>query len=470
MPASVRSPLVLACGGSFLAFLDVTITNLAVPNLGHDFHVAVSALAWVVTLYTILFAALLAPAGRLADVVGRGRLFVVGVTTFAVASLVAALAPTFAILLLARAVQGIGAALLMPASLAFVLADTPAVNRPAAIGLWSASAALAAAAGPALGGVLVDLLGWRWLFCINVPIGAWLAWAGRRQATTRCAGAPLPDAFGAGLLAGGIALVVLAITEAQTWNWGNPATIGCLLAGTILCAAALRRSAAHPSPAVEITLWKDRSYAAANVISGLYGASLYASLLLSVLYLVEIWGYSELDAGFAMTPAALAAALVGVSISRARRKPSPRALVASGSLLLTATYAGLALWLPAEPHYLTAWLPGGLALGIGGGATSVGASSAAALSVTPQRFAAATGLNIAARQIGGVLGVAVLALVLDGRTPGDGAHPFLVVYWLAAAASLAATIAGARLVRTPAITSPAPARRAHHDAPSRIPA
>src|SRR5215207_8477028 len=157
-PAS-RIPLLLACGGSFLAFLDVTITNLAVPDLAGDFSVGVTSLSWVVTLYTILFAALLAPAGRLADVVGRRRLFVAGVTTFTAASLVAAVAPTFGVLLAARAVQGVGAALLMPASLAFVLADTPPTQRTAAIGLWSASASAAAALGPAVGGVLVDTLG-----------------------------------------------------------------------------------------------------------------------------------------------------------------------------------------------------------------------------------------------------------------------------------------------------------------------
>jgi EmrB/QacA subfamily drug resistance transporter len=441
-----RSPLLPACGGAFLAFLDVTITNLALPAVARDFGVSVSSLSWIVTLYTILFAALLAPAGRLADVVGRGRLFAAGVATFTVGSLAAALAPAFAILLIARAAQGIGAALLLPASLAFVLAGTPPARRPAAIGLWSASAALAAATGPALGGVLVDVLGWRSLFCINVPIGAWLVWRSRGAPAPRGSGARLPDPYGVALLSGGITLIVLAITEAQTWRWSNPATPGCLLGGAILCAAALRRSAAHPSPAVEISLWRNRAYAGANVISALFGAGLFASLLLSVLFLVGVWGYSELEAGLAMTPAALASALVGVSMARTRRRPSAGALIVSGSLLLTAAYAGLALWLPAQPHFLTAWLPAGLALGVGGGATSVGVSSAAALSVAPERFAAATGLNIAARQIGGALGVAAVALALAGRTAADGAAPFLVVYWLAAAASITAAIAGVRLV------------------------
>src|SRR4051812_5570567 len=210
---SSRLPLLLACGGSFLAFLDVTITNLAVPDLAGDFSAGVTSLSWVVTLYTILFAAVLAPAGRLADVVGRRRLFVAGVATFTAASLLAALAPSLGVLLAARAVQGVGAALLMPASLAFVLADTPPAQRPMAIGLWSASASVAAAAGPALGGVLVDSVGWRSLFCINVPIGIWLVWRTRRLPAAAERGGRLPDAVGTVLLAAGVGLVVLGVTE-----------------------------------------------------------------------------------------------------------------------------------------------------------------------------------------------------------------------------------------------------------------
>src|SRR5215212_8554135 len=446
-PAS-RVPLLLACGGSFLAFLDVTITNLAVPDLAGDFGVGVTSLSWVVTLYTILFAALLAPAGRLADVVGRRRLFVAGVTTFTAASLVAAIAPTFGLLLAARAVQGVGAALMMPASLAFVLADTPPAKRPAAIGLWSASASVAAAAGPALGGVLVDTLGWRALFCINVPIGAWLAWRAWRLPATASAETRgrVPDVLGTALIAASVGLLVLGVTEGQTWGWGSAATVGSLAAAVVLGAAVLARSARHARPAIEIGLWRNRTYASANVVSFLFGVGLYASLLLGVLYLVEVWGYSELEAGLAMTPGAVASAVVGMAIGRSVRKPSARVLVFAGGLTIAATSAALALWLPADPHFLTAWLPGGLGLGVGMGAVSVGVSSAAALSVGPQRFAAATGLNVAARQVGGALGIALLAVILDGHTRADGADPFLIVYWMMAAVCVGAAVAGLRLV------------------------
>jgi len=452
MTSSPRTPLLLACGASFLAFLDVTITNLAIPDLAQDFEAGVSSLSWVVTLYTILFAALLAPAGRFADLVGRRRLFAAGVTVFTAASLGAALSPNLGLLLAARGVQGVGAAMLLPASLAFVLADTAPEKRPAAIGFWASSASIAAIAGPALGGILVDAVGWRALFLINVPLGAGLAYGTLRLPRVASTRGRRPDVFGAALLAAGIAGVVLGVTQASDWGWSDPRTLGALAGGLVLFAAALIRAARIPAPAIEISLWRNPTYRFANVVSLLFGAGLYASLLLGVIYLTEIWGYSELQAGFGMTPGAIVSASVGIAIGRASRRPSPRVLVGGGALLIAATSLAIAVWLPSDPHFLTFWVPAGLGYGLGMGATSVGVSSAAALSVTPERFAAATGLNIAARQVGGALGVAVLALVLDGRAAGD-TDPFALVYVLIAVVSVAAAAAALRLVP---VARPAP--------------
>jgi EmrB/QacA subfamily drug resistance transporter len=453
---SPRTSLLLACGGSFLAFIDVTITNLAVPDLASDFDVGVTSLSWVVTLYTILFAALLAPAGRLADVIGRRRLFVAGTATFTVASLLAAIAPSLGVLLFARAVQGVGAALLMPASLAFVLADSPPARRPMAIGLWSASAS--AAAGPALGGVLVETVGWRSLFCINVPLGAWLVWRTLKLPRVAEQGGRLPDVLGTVLVAGGVGLLVLGVTEGQTWGWDSAATIASLASAVVLIVLALLRSAQVLAPAIETDLWTNRTYASANVVSLLFGAGLYASLLLGVLFLTEVWGYSELEAGLAMTPGAVASAAVGLSIGRMTRRPSPRLLVGVGALSMAASWIVVGVALTDDPSFLTLWLPAGVVLGAGMGAVSVGVSSAAALSVAPHRFAGATGLNIAARQVGGAFGVAVLAAVLDGRTAADGLVPFQNLYWLMAAVSVVAAVAGLRLVLYPPMAvAPAPA-------------
>ncbi|OHV30369.1 MFS transporter [Pseudofrankia sp. EUN1h] len=456
---STRTAVLLACGGSFLAFLDATITNLAVPDLARDFEVGVTSVSWVVTLYALPFAALLAPAGRLADLFGRRRLFVAGAALFTAASLLAVVAPLFGVLLAARAAQGIGAALLIPASFAIVLADTPPDRRAAAIGLWSASAGLAAVAGPAVGGILVDVASWRALFCVNLPIGLLLIERAVRyqpaaMPTGTAAGTGIgtgagadtarrraPDALATVLLAVGIGAVVLSLTEAQRWGWASPATLGFLLGGVLSTAAAVGRSARHPAPAIEVDLWRSPGYAVANVISALFGAALYASLLLGVLFLVEAWQYSVLTAGLAMTPAAGWAALVGISIGRSRRQPAPWVLVVGGGALIAATSLVLAIWLPVDPRFLTAWLPAGLGLGVGIGAVSVGVSSAAALAVEPRRFAAAVGLNIAARQVGGAIGVAATALLLD-RQPGDGIGPFQDVYWMMTALCGAIAVVG----------------------------
>lgn len=449
-------PLALACGGSFLAFLDVTIANLAIPDIAADFHVGVGSLTWVVTLYTIFFAALLAPAGGYADAIGRRRLFTIGVSTFTIGSLLAALAPTFSVLLVARSVQGVGAALLIPASLAFVLADTVPERRTAAIGLWSASASLAAAVGPALSGVIVDSFDWRSLFCINIPIGIWLVAAARGHRQAPGTGARIPDPWGTLLLTAAIGLAVLAATEGQRWGWSSPETLGSFAAAAIAGAGALRLAGRHPRPAIDTSLWRHRTYARANVVSVLFGIGLYASLLLGVLFLVQVWDYSELRAGLGMTPGAVASAIVGVGVGRASRRPSARALVFIGSTVTACAFAAMALMLTTEPHFWTVWFPGGLAMGAGIGATSVGVSSAATLAVTPQKFASATGLNIAARQVGGAIGVAVLGVILAAGF-ADGIDPFHAVYWLITTTALLAAVIGLSLVlpdADPGVSSP----------------
>lgn len=451
--------VVLACGGSFLGFLDATITNLALPALSHDFGVGLRALAWTVTIYAIVFAALLTPAGRLADVAGRRRVFLTGTAGFGLGSLAAALAPAYAVLLIARAVQGAGAAAMIPASLAILLAGTPADRRAGAIGWWSAAASGAAAAGPVLGGLLVDGLGWRALFAINIPVAAVLVQAARRLPPAPRRAGRRVDGLGAALLATGVALGVLAVTNGPTWGLADPATIATLAGCLLLTGLALARAARHPMPALDVRLWRTRCYAHANAVSALFGAALYATLLLGVLFLTQTWHYSLLLAGLAMTPGALVAAAAGIVLGRARRRPSPRALTMTGAVALGGISLALALGLPAQPHFLVVWLPAGILTGVAVAAVSNGASAAGALSVAPVDFGAGTGLNIAARQVGGALGVATLAALLAGTGGLPGVRH---VYLFIALACLLTAGAGAGLRLTsappPAPSVPAPAR------------
>ncbi len=440
IPAPRRAGGVLgvAAGAAFLALLDTTVANLAVADVQGDFAGAsVGAATWIITIYAVVFAACLAPAGRVADVVGRRTLLLAGVGAFTVLSLACALAPSLGVLLGARALQGAAAAAMIPASLAVVLADTPPERRAAAIGAWSAAGALAAAAGPAIGGVLVDTVGWRALFLINVPIGLAIV-AGARALPSGGAGGRLPDAVGSVLLGLGIGAAALGIAQAP--DWSTPATLACLGGAALAVGIALWRSFRHPTPALETRLWRSRQFAAANLASLLYGAALFPWMLVGVLFLVGIWGYTPLEAGLAMTPGAIIASAVALRAGPVIARRGPALVIAGGALVLS--FAGLCcvLGLPEQPSFLTFWLPISLPIGIGTGAITTGVSTAAALSVAPERFAAAVGLNQTARMVGGALGVAALAALLDGAT---GIGPFTHVYLFCTLATVA--VAGVAL-------------------------
>lgn len=443
-----RVPM-LAAGATFLAMLDSTVANLAIPDLHGDFpDTTVAGLTWVITLYTVLFAALLAPAGRLADLIGRRTLFQAGVGLFTLTSLACAIAPTLPVLLATRALQGAAAAAMIPASLAVLLHDAAPERRAAAIGLWSASGAFAAAIGPGLGGILVDAFGWRAVFLINVPIGLVMLVAGARLPRTTAARSALPDMLGTALLGGGIGMIVLGVTQTQAWDLVDPRTLGALVAGGAMVAMTLWRSVRHPVPAIETSLWRSRTFAVANLTSALYGAALYSWLLLGVLFLTSQWHYSILKAGFASTPGALTATVAAIGVGKLTGRWGVRPAVVGGSLMMVVSGALMIAFLPGEPNFLAFWLPVGLLLGTGMGAAATGAAGAAALSVSPERFAGATGLNTTARQLGGALGIAALAALLPSPA---GVDDYATVYWFSTIAALGAAVSGIWLtLRSPA--------------------
>jgi EmrB/QacA subfamily drug resistance transporter len=443
-----RSVLLVAAGAAFLALLDTTVANLAVADVRGDFAgTTVGGATWIITIYAVTFAAFLAPAGRVADVVGRRTLMLAGVGAFTAMSLLCAVAPSLGVLLGARGLQGVAAAAMIPASLAVVLMDTPPERRAAAIGAWSAAGALAAAAGPAIGGVLVDALGWRSLFLVNVPFGLAIVAGTRlipRAATDR---GRLPDAAGVALLGAGIGALALGISQGPDWGWSSEPAVLCLAGGATAVAAALWRSTRHAAPAIETRLWRTRSFALANLASLLYGAALFPWLLVGVLFLIQVWGYSPLEAGLAMTPGAIVAAAVALRAGPVVARRGARTVIVGGALVLGVAGLLCVVLLPEAPSFLSFWLPVGVLIGVGTGAITTGVSTAAALSVTPQRFAAAVGLNQTGRQVGGALGVAVLAALLDGRTgSGSGVGPFADVYLFCTLATFAVAAAALWLV------------------------
>jgi EmrB/QacA subfamily drug resistance transporter len=448
----------------FMSSLDLFIVNLAFPYIGREYRgTSLSSLSWVLNGYAIVFAAVLVPAGRWADRVGRRRLFVAGLVAFSLGSLFCGLSPGVPELIAARLVQAIGAGLMVPASLSLLLASVPPAARAQAIGSWSAFAALGAALGPVIGGSLVQL-SWRWVFWINLPVGlVAILLAKRVVPESKDEGVQgRPDLLGAGLLAGSIGLLALALVEAPSWGWGSARFLGVLVAAIASGAAVVFRSQRHHSPVIELELLRARTFSGAFVASILYYAGFGAWLLSLVEFLTGAWHFSAVRAGLAIAPGPL-------MVLPFARVVSPRLAVRLGGAGRVAVIGCLCnagaqvLWLmriQAHPAYLAHLLPVQLLGGAGVGLVIPSLLAAGTASLPPARFGAGSGILNMSRQIGTVLGVAGLVAVLAHVLPGDPVPTFrsaalLVLSFFVAAGVVSAALLGGR-VRPAAALSPAP--------------
>ncbi|MEU1510611.1 DHA2 family efflux MFS transporter permease subunit [Streptomyces sp. NPDC005811] len=430
-PSSAGKTLLLTSAATFMAFLDTTIVNVAFPALHEDFpKESLTDLTWVVTSYGILFAALLTPAGRFADILGRRNLFLWSLGVFSAASLACALAPNVESLIAARAVQGIGAAGMIPAALGLVLSETPAEKRAEAIGIWGAAGSMAAAAGPSLGGLLVSEIDWRAVFVLNVPIGLAVIAGGLKLPQRAVESSKLPDLLGTATITLGIAGIVIGLTKGGDWGWDAAKTWIWIGAGVLFVALSLLRSRSHEAPAVETELWRTPMFAAANLTSFLLGAGLFVWFLSGPLYLTTIWHYSVLKAGLAVTPGAVLSAVAAISVGRRVPPEKQRPVIVVSAL----AFLGLSFWayygLGGEEKFLALWLPYGALGGAVIGAALTSVTTAASISVHPLKFATGTGMNTTARQFGGSVGVASMAAVFaagDLSTP----QPYLDAFLLA---------------------------------------
>lgn len=441
--------LLLTCGATFLAFLDTTVVNVAFPALRESFpNAAVGTLSWVVSAYAVLLAALLTPAGRLADVLGRKKVFLTAMFLFVLASAACALAPHIIVLIVARAVQGGAAAGMIPAALGLVLHEMPPEKRAMAIGMWGAAASAAAAAGPTLGGLLVEASSWRAVFLINVPLGLLLVLGGLRSLPSdRPTGRQLPDLIGTVAITLGIGLLVAGITEGSGWGWTSGWTTATLAGGVLLATFGLLRSRRHAAPAVEIALWRNRTFATANLTSALAGVGMFAWLLSGPLFCVVIWRYSVLEGGLAVTPGAVTSMITAMFVGKRLSPMGQRAAVPLGMLLFAACGLWLYLMIGEQPEYVEVFLPATALSGAALGATMTGLSTAAALSVQPEKFATGVGLNLTARQVGGALGIAAVAVILAERGL-FGPLGYREIFLFCGAAAAVACIAGLGLLRS----------------------
>jgi EmrB/QacA subfamily drug resistance transporter len=469
--ASPKAVLAVAVLGTFMAFVDATIVNIAVPDIAHDFAGSrLSSVSWVLNAYNIVFAAFLVGGGQLADLLGRRKVFSLALVVFTSASTLCALAPSLGLLVAARTIQAAGAALLVPSSLAIVLEAHDAHERMHAVALWSAVAALAAGIGPPLGGLLITASSWRLVFLVNIPVGGVaLVLARRVLVESRAPGRRrVPDLLGGAVLALAIASLVLAVVKGQEWGWSNGRTIGAFAVAVLLGVYFLLRSARHRAPVIDLSLLRIRAFALSNGVTVVMASGFYAYTLCNVLFLTGVWRYSILTAGLALTPGPFTAMAVAGPASRLVERLGHRTVVVPGALVWAGGMAYFATSLGVKPDFLGGWLPGMLILGVGAGLTFPTLSGAAVGAVPGPRFALATSLNSVARQLGAALGVAVLIAIVGTPSPLGALHAFEHGWLFAGGCFLAGSLACVALVVKPAERDTAGARtagaRAHSDA------
>jgi EmrB/QacA subfamily drug resistance transporter len=453
-PPTAASPRVAVVVGVlsmavFMSSLDLFIVNLAFPTITRDFRgTDLGSLSWVLNAYTIVFAAVLVPAGRWADRIGRRRLLVAGLVVFAAASAACGLATGPLFLIGARVVQAVGAGLMVPASLSLLLAAVPAPARAAAIGSWSAFAALGAALGPVVGGLLVEA-SWRWVFWVNLPVAVVAVVASLRVLPeSRERGlVHRPDVAGAALLAGAVGAVAYALVDAPAWGWTSARFAATLCAGGALLAATVWRSAHHPAPVIELGLLRSRPFTGAFAASILYYAGFGAFVLNSVEFLTGVWHYSAVRAGLAIGPGPLMvlpfARLVAPRL--AARVGGPGRVAVLGCLINAGAQLLWVYSMTVRPAYLTHLLPVQLLGGAGVGLTIPSLLGAGSAPLPPARFGTGSGVLNMGRQVGTVIGVAVLVAMLSGLGSGHPLPVFqqatlMIVTFFAAAAVVSAAL------------------------------
>ena len=427
----------------FMSFLDATIVNIAFPDIEASFPTAsLGDLSWILNAYNIVFAALLVPAGKVADMVGRRKMFFIGLWTFLGASALAAAAPNVELLIAARVLQAVGAAIVVPTSLGLMLTEFPAAKRATATAVWSATGAVAAATGPSLGGVLVDSAGWRWVFLVNLLIGIPAYFPARRLLVERRdehASRALPDAAGVVLLTAAVGLISLGIVKGPDWGWAEPVT-GSVAAGAVLLVLFGLRSRRHVAPVIELSLFRIRSFAVASTATFVFSTAFYALLLANVLFLTQVWDYSVLKAGFAVTAGPLTAAVFAVAGGKLSDAYGQRVVAVPGGLVLAAGALLLSFMPGADPNYWGDLFPAMLVTGAGVGLSFASLSSAAVAELPPDRFSTGSAVAGAFRQLGAVLGVSLLVAVLGTPAPEDALAAFHQAWGLMAIGGAAAAL------------------------------
>ncbi|MBV9594972.1 MAG: MFS transporter [Actinobacteria bacterium] len=391
--------------------LDATVVGIALPRIGKDFGIGVADLQWVVTAYTLSLSAFLLLGGTLGDRFGRRRVFGFGLLWFAVASAVCAAAPTADILIAARGLQGVGGALLTPGSLAILQASFRPDDRARAIGAWSGLGGLASAAGPLVGGYLLAVASWRWVFVINMPLAAVVLWIARRYVPEsfdeNAGSAGRIDVSGAVWAIVALSTLIYPIIEGPSVGWSSPAIVVSLAVGVSAVAAFVVTERRVRNPMLPPGLFSERQFAATNATTFVVYAALSGNLFLTPVALQQVAGYSPLESGVATLPITVLMLLLSARSGRLASRIGPRLQMAVGPLIVG---AGLLLLtrLTIDHNYITGVLPGTIVLGLGLVTTVAPLTSTAMSSAPPSHVGIASAVNNDVARVGGLIAVAAL--------------------------------------------------------------
>jgi EmrB/QacA subfamily drug resistance transporter len=418
----LRATLLLACLAQFMVILDVSVVNVALPAIRNGLHFSEQNLQWVVNAYTVTFAGFLLLGGRAADLIGRRRVFVSGLLLFAVASLAGGVADSQTTLIAARAAQGLGGAVIAPASLSILTTTfTEGPERNRAVGIWGAMGGIGGATGVILGGVLTDVLSWRWILFINVPIGLGAALLTQRLVAEgrnpeRAGGFDLSGAVAATL---GLSVLVLGIVRTDATGWGSPSTLALLGAGVVLLLGFLGvEGRLAKNPLMPLRIYASRTLSAANLVVLLLGGASFGMWFFLSLYLQQVQGYSPLKAGLAFLPMTACIVAGSALASRLVSRVGVKPLLVAGMLCEAIGlfwFAGIS----AGGSYLGEVIVPSLFAAAGIGVSFVPATIAAVAGVAPEESGLASGLVNTARLVGGALGLAILAAIAAAQTSRD---------------------------------------------------
>jgi EmrB/QacA subfamily drug resistance transporter len=441
--------LVIVCVGIFMLLLDITVVNVALPKIQRDLHTSLTDLEWVVDAYALALATFVLNAGSLGDLLGRRRMFIVGVTIFTAASALCGSATSSLFLNLARGLQGIGGALMFAVSLAIISQEFQGRDRGTAFGIWGATVGAAVAIGPLIGGVLTEWAGWRWIFFVNLPVGILcVAGAVRELHESRDeehGGFDVLLVF----LTGGLFSLVLALLRGNSWGWSSGTTIGLLVAAVALLAAFAAAELLQKAPMFDFGLFRKPAFTGAQVVAFTISSSMFAMFLFLTLYIQDQLHYSPLQAGLRFLPLSLLIFVVAPIAGPATARMPVRFLFAIGMSLV-----GLALLLMHGLTPSSGWthlLPGFIIAGIGIGLVNPPLASTAVGVVEPRRAGMASGINNTFRQIGIATGIAGLGAIFQSQIHGPGRGQFVSalndILLVAAIVAFCGAVAGLALVR-----------------------